>query len=73
MSLVAVGPEDPLANGIADVLTSQGINVFGPNKSGAQIEANKEWAKAFMDRHDIPTARWKSFNNSKDAKEFINR
>ncbi|XP_019761020.1 trifunctional purine biosynthetic protein adenosine-3 isoform X1 [Dendroctonus ponderosae] len=72
VSLVAVGPEDPLANGIADVLTSQGINVFGPDKSGAQIEANKEWAKAFMDRHDIPTARWKSFNNSKDAKYFIN-
>lgn len=66
-----VGPEDPLANGIADSLTAANISVFGPQKQAAQIESNKDWAKAFMDRHGIPTARWKSFNDSSAAKEFI--
>lgn len=72
ISLVAIGPEDPLANGLADVLVAAGINVFGPQKNAAQIESNKDWAKAFMDKHGIPTARWKSFENSKEAKSFIN-
>ncbi|KAI4457143.1 trifunctional purine biosynthetic protein adenosine-3-related [Holotrichia oblita] len=72
VSLVIVGPEDPLANGIADVLTSNGIYVFGPQKSAARIEWDKEWAKSFMDRHKIPTARWKSFTNASEAKNFIN-
>ncbi|XP_050311309.1 trifunctional purine biosynthetic protein adenosine-3 isoform X2 [Anthonomus grandis grandis] len=72
VSLVAIGPEDPLANGIADVLVSEGVQVFGPKKNGAQIESDKDWAKAFMDRHGIPTARWKSFNSAEQAKKFIN-
>ncbi|CAH0563331.1 unnamed protein product [Brassicogethes aeneus] len=72
VSLVIIGPEDPLANGIADVLTSEGIPTFGPQKNAAQIESNKNWAKAFFDRHQIPTARWKSFENAKEAKDFIN-
>lgn len=73
VSLVAIGPEDPLANGIADVLVAEQIPTFGPQKNAAQIESNKDWAKAFMDRHNIPTARWKSFNNAKEAKDFINK
>ncbi|KAL3273731.1 hypothetical protein HHI36_015160 [Cryptolaemus montrouzieri] len=72
VSLVIVGPEDPLANGIADFLGKSNIKVFGPNKDGAQIESNKEWAKAFFDKHEIPTAQWKSFDNSEQAKRFIN-
>ncbi|KAJ8923320.1 hypothetical protein NQ315_001878 [Exocentrus adspersus] len=71
VSLVVVGPEDPLANGIADVLLAEGINTFGPQKDAARIESDKNWAKAFMDRHNIPTARWKSFDNAKEAKDFI--
>nr|UXX33476.1 trifunctional purine biosynthetic protein adenosine-3-like protein [Holotrichia oblita] len=70
--LVVVGPEDPLANGIADVLLSNGIYVFGPQKNAARIESDKNWAKSFMDRHKIPTARWKSFTNAQDAKNFVN-
>lgn len=68
-----VGPEDPLANGIADALTHDGVPVFGPPKDGARIEYDKDWAKAFMDKHGIPTARWKSFKNGNEAKKFINR
>lgn len=71
ISLVVVGPEDPLANGIADLLISKGIKVFGPQKNAAQIESNKDWAKAFMYRHDIPTAFGKSFTNAETAKEYI--
>lgn len=70
---MVVGPEDPLANGIADALNSEGINTFGPEKNAAQIESDKEWAKAFMERHGIPTAKWKSFTEAKSAKEFINK
>ncbi|KAJ8949335.1 hypothetical protein NQ314_008255 [Rhamnusium bicolor] len=73
VSLVVVGPEDPLASGIADVLLAEGISTFGPGKNAAQIESNKDWAKAFMDRHQIPTAKWRSFKNSKEAKDFINK
>lgn len=69
INLVVVGPEEPLANGLCDVLHE--FNVFGPSKHGAQIETNKDWAKAFMNRHHIPTASYKSFDDAEQAKEFI--
>ncbi|XP_056641473.1 trifunctional purine biosynthetic protein adenosine-3 isoform X1 [Diorhabda sublineata] len=72
ISLVVVGPEVPLANGIADALSTDGIKVFGPKKEPAQIESDKNWAKSFMDKHGIPTAKWKSFTSATDAKNFIN-
>lgn len=73
MHLVVIGPEDPLANGIADVLQSHGIRVFGPNRNGAKIESDKSWSKSFMDKYGIPTARWKSFTNAEEANNFINK
>lgn len=73
MNLVVVGPEDPLANGITDTLQSHGVSVFGPNKNGACIESDKRWAKLFMDKYGVPTARWKSFTSAEEAKNFINR
>lgn len=71
MELVIVGPEDPLANGLADHLRSAGILCFGPDAKGAKIEADKNWSKEFMVKHGIPTARFKSFSDAKLAKEYI--
>lgn len=68
-----MGPEDPLASGIYDVLAEDNIKCFGPSKQGSQIEANKNWSKAFMIRHDIPTAKYESFTDSETAKKFILR
>ncbi|NXA00086.1 PUR2 protein, partial [Nesospiza acunhae] len=70
--LVVVGPEVPLAAGIVDDLTAAGIKCFGPTAKAAQLESSKSFTKAFLDRHDIPTARWKSFTDPKAACAFIN-
>lgn len=65
ISLVVVGPEDPLVNGIHDFFLEddalKNIPVIGPQKAGAILEGSKEFAKDFMDRHQIPTAGYKSF------------
>ncbi|CAD6235185.1 GSCOCG00007850001-RA-CDS [Cotesia congregata] len=71
ISLVAVGPEEYLANGIADELKTRGVMCFGPEKSAALIESDKDWAKSFMDRHKIPTAQWRSFTSAEEAKSFV--
>lgn len=71
ISLVVIGPEEYLANGLADELKTVEINCFGPQKAASKIETDKYWAKEFMDRYQIPTARWKGFVNAKEAKEFV--
>jgi phosphoribosylamine--glycine ligase len=63
IDLVIVGPEAPLAAGLADALRAQGVRVFGPSQAAAQIEASKAFAKAFMARHHIPTARYAAFTD----------
>uniref|UniRef100_A0A8B9CI11 Trifunctional purine biosynthetic protein adenosine-3 n=1 Tax=Anser brachyrhynchus TaxID=132585 RepID=A0A8B9CI11_9AVES len=70
--LVVVGPEVPLAAGIVDDLTAAGVKCFGPTAKAAQLESSKSFTKAFLDRHEIPTARWKSFTDPKAACSFIN-
>ncbi|KAM8821519.1 trifunctional purine biosynthetic protein adenosine-3 [Eudromia elegans] len=70
--LVVVGPEVPLAAGIVDDLTAAGVRCFGPTAKAAQLESSKSFTKAFLDRHGIPTARWKSFTDPKAACSFIN-
>ncbi|KAL8599687.1 hypothetical protein ACOMHN_064133 [Nucella lapillus] len=72
VGMVVVGPEDPLAAGIADHLTKKGIACFGPSAVAAQIESSKDFAKQFMTRHAIPTARFKSFTDAEEACQHIN-
>ena len=66
IDMVVVGPEDPLVKGIYDDLKAdsrtKNIPVIGPSKAGAVLEGSKDFAKAFMERHHIPTARYKTFN-----------
>lgn len=71
ISLVVVGPEVPLAQGITDYLQNQGLMVFGPNKEGAQIEASKAWAKALMEEAGVPTAKAAVFTEAASAKAYI--
>ena len=65
IEMVVVGPEDPLVNGIYDVLKNDSRTkdtvVIGPSKEGAKLEGSKDFAKAFMKRHHIPTARYHTF------------
>ncbi|MCG3133493.1 MAG: Phosphoribosylamine--glycine ligase [Planctomycetes bacterium] len=62
VDLVVVGPEDPLALGLADRLRKEGVLVFGPGAAGAQIESSKAWAKDLMRRYGIPTAASRTFD-----------
>lgn len=62
VDLVVVGPEAPLAIGLADNLRANGTPVVGPGKDGAILEASKDWSKGFMQRHGIPTAGYQSFH-----------
>ena len=67
MAFVLVGPEQPLADGLADALKAQGVKVFGPNKAGAQIEASKAWAKELMAAANVPTAASEVFTDAESA------
>ncbi|ELW62061.1 Trifunctional purine biosynthetic protein adenosine-3 [Tupaia chinensis] len=71
IELVVVGPEAPLAAGIVGNLTSAGVRCFGPTAEAAQLESSKKFAKDFMDRHGIPTARWRAFTKPEEACSFI--
>jgi phosphoribosylamine--glycine ligase len=71
ISLVVVGPEVPLAQGITDYLQEQGLMVFGPSQAGAQIEASKAWAKALMAEAGVPTAKAGVFTDAVSAKSYL--
>jgi len=72
IDLVVIGPEIPLANGLADFLREKDFKVFGPNKDGAKLEFSKSWAKEFMQKANIPTANFWKVNSLKEAKKIIN-
>ncbi|MCL2647500.1 MAG: phosphoribosylamine--glycine ligase [Phycisphaerales bacterium] len=69
--LVVVGPEDPLAMGLADALQEKKIKVFGPSKAGAALEADKAFSKKMMRDASIPTAEGRAFSNFKAALAFV--
>jgi len=66
-----VGPEGPLAAGIVDAFRDAGLRIFGPAKAAAQLESSKDFAKRFMERHNIPTARYETFTDAKAAHAYI--
>jgi len=72
IDLVVIGPEIPLADGLADFLRKKDFKVFGPNKDGAKLEFSKSWAKEFMQEANIPTANFWKVNSLKEAKKIIN-
>ncbi len=73
IDLVLIGPEAPLAAGLTDDLLAAGVKAFGPTQAAAQIEASKAFAKAFMTRHGIPTARYNTFTDYTTAVRFVER
>lgn len=68
--ITLVGPEAPLAQGIVNEFQKKGLEIFGPTKNAARLESSKVWAKNFMKRNDIPTARFEVFDDANKAKEY---
>ncbi len=73
IELVIVTPDDPLVMGMVDLLEAKGIRAFGPRSVAAVLEGSKSFAKSFMKRHGIPTAKYLDFNSYGDAKSFIEK
>ena len=73
IDLVIVGPEAPLANGLVDALSTAGIRCFGPKQAAAEIEASKVFAKDFMARYYIPTARYAVFSDFEEAVDYLHK
>ena len=71
IDLAVIGPEVPLAMGITDKLEAAGISTFGPNKKCSQLEASKSFTKAFLARHDIPTAKYSEYTDKEELKKAI--
>ena len=71
IDLVVIGPEIPIAYGLADFLRKKDFKVFGPNKDGAKLEFSKSWAKEFMQEANIPTANFWKVNSLEEAKKII--
>ena len=71
VDLIVIGPEIPLAEGLADFLRKKDFKVFGPGKDGAKLEYSKSWAKEFMRDANIPTAKFWKVNSLEEAKSII--
>ena len=70
IDLTVVGPDDALAAGLVDAFQARGLRIFGPTQAAARLESSKVFAKAFMERHGIPTARSRSFEDSAEAHRY---
>lgn len=66
-----VGPEAPLAAGVVNAFRAADLRIFGPSKEAAQLESSKDFAKQFMTRHNIPTAKFQTFTDAKAAHAYI--
>jgi phosphoribosylamine--glycine ligase len=73
IALTVVGPEAPLAAGIVDEFQAAGLRIFGPTRAAARLESSKDFAKSFMVRHGLPTARHATFTAAAEAKAYIDR
>ena len=71
--LTIVGPEAPLSQGVVDVFHANGLKIFGPTKAAAQLESSKDFAKAFMLRHNIPTAAYATFTDAEKAHDYVSQ
>jgi len=71
VALTIVGPEAPLAAGVVDAFRDAGLPIVGPTRAAAQLEASKDYAKAFMARHGIPTAAYRTFTDTGEAKAYV--
>lgn len=73
VQLTVVGPEAPLAAGIVNAFRARGLKIFGPTKEAAQLESSKDFAKRFMARHQIPTARFQTFSDCAAAHAHVDQ
>jgi len=73
VNLVIIGPEVPLAEGLANKMREAGLTVFGPCKEGAQLEASKDWAKNLMVENNIPTAKYWTTNSKEEALQILDK
>jgi phosphoribosylamine--glycine ligase len=73
IDMLVVGPEVPLTEGITDICQAKGLAVFGPNKAAAQMEGSKIFAKNLMHTNHVPTAKYASFTNGGQAKEYVHQ
>ncbi len=71
VAFTVVGPEAPLAAGIVDAFRAAGLKIFGPTQAAAQLESSKDFAKAFMARHGLPTAQYRTFTDARAAHEYL--
>ncbi|MFV1921818.1 MAG: phosphoribosylamine--glycine ligase [Methylotenera sp.] len=72
IALTVVGPEAPLSQGVVDAFQKAGLKIFGPTQAAAQLESSKDFSKAFMMRHGIPTAQYETFSDLAKAHDYIN-
>lgn len=73
IAVTVVGPEAPLSQGVVDAFRAKGLKIFGPTKAAAQLESSKDYAKAFMMRHGIPTAAYATFTDAVAAHDYVNQ
>jgi len=72
IGMTIVGPEATLSQGVVDAFRAADLKIFGPTKAAAQLESSKDFAKAFMIRHNIPTAAYATFTDAKASHDYVN-